>query len=96
MAAALIEMVPERTASTSSGVADFWIFSIWLMVALLRRAARATSSRDRAIDGSLAAPSSPLVSGGAMAASSAAAWAASSAARAAMISFLRRASTPRW
>jgi len=36
--AATILRCTERTASTSSGVAVFWIFSIWLMVALLRRA----------------------------------------------------------
>jgi hypothetical protein len=47
-AAALIDISPALMASTSSGTADFWIFSICPRVALLRRAVRAISCRDGA------------------------------------------------
>ena len=79
-----MEIVPERTASTSSGAAAFWIFSIWLIWLLLKRAALATSSR-------------VLMGGfGAFSPSGASAALTGAGLRAATISFLRKASTPRW
>ena len=95
-AAALIEMVPDLTAATSSGAACFWIFSIMTTWLLLRRAALATASRLSSGAGGGALPMASAE--GALAGRSGAGSgpAAARARRSATISFLRSASTPRW
>ncbi|MCY1544091.1 hypothetical protein D9M68_799470 [compost metagenome] len=98
-AAALSEMVPALSASTSSGVACFWIFSICTTWLLLNRAALAMSSR---LCSGLGAGATGLSGGGSGLVSSAATSSGDGAEarkrerRSAMISRLRKASTPRW
>ena len=90
-----MEMVPDLTAATSSGAACFWIFSIITTWLLLSRAALAMASRlfSGSGAGRAAAASGTSAAGVASAVSVAV---AARALRSAMISRLRRASTPRW
>ena len=100
VAAVLMEIVPDFTAASNSGVAAFWIFSICTMVLLLMRAALAIASRvskacGRASTGEGAGTAGSDSSHGGEPSAATGAGLAAGAVRAARISFFRRANTPR-